>query len=74
MLQRFVDTWGKPDILLVTGDHVGHTFDDYHPKMMIIKETSELVNQYFGDVPVLFQIGNNDTKDHDQAIDTADQA
>jgi hypothetical protein len=65
MLSHFRDVFGKPDILLVTGDHVGHTIDDYDPKLATIAGASALVNKYFSDVPVLFNIGNNDTKDHD---------
>ena len=72
MLQHFLDTWGKPDILLVTGDHVAHCIDDYAPKMETIATTASIMNQYFPDVPILFQIGNNDTKDNDQASSQAD--
>jgi hypothetical protein len=65
MLQHFRDTFGKPDILLVAGDHVAHCIDDLPGKLTTIALTSQLINDYFGDTPVLFQIGNNDTKDHD---------
>jgi len=33
--------------------------------METLRITSQLINNYFGDTPVLFQIGNNDTRDHD---------
>lgn len=42
--------------------------------METIHITAQLVNQYFGDTPVLFQIGNNDTKDHDQAPNLNDMS
>jgi hypothetical protein len=73
MLQHFRSTFGKPDLLLVTGDHVAHCIDDLDGKLSTIAITSQLVNNYFGDTPVLFQIGNNDTKDHDQAPSNADR-
>lgn len=73
MLQHFRDTFGKPDVLLVVGDHVAHCIDDYDPKMATIAITSQLVNTHFADTPVLFQVGNNDTKDHDQAPSSVDR-
>ena len=65
MLQHFRYTFASPDILLVVGDHVGHSTYDYDEKMETLRITSQLINNYFGDTPVLFQIGNNDTRDHD---------
>jgi hypothetical protein len=65
MLRHFRYTFASPDILLVVGDHVGHSTDDYDGKMETLRITSQLINNYFGDTPVLFQIGNNDTRDHD---------
>lgn len=39
MLKHFRDTFGKPDVLLVLGDHVAHCIDDYEPKMETIEIT-----------------------------------
>jgi hypothetical protein len=65
MLQHFRYTFASPYILLVVGDHVGHSTYDFDEKMETLRITSQLINNYFGDTPVLFQIGNNDTRDHD---------
>jgi predicted MPP superfamily phosphohydrolase len=73
MLKHFRHTFASPDVLLIVGDHVGHGTYLYADKMKTIETMSELINNYFGDTPVLFQIGNNDTIDHDQAPSSIDR-
>jgi len=67
MLEHYRDTFGKPDVLLVGGDHVGHVYDYWSDIKPVLAFSNDLVKEYFPDTYVLTSIGNNDTEAHDQA-------
>lgn len=76
------EAWGKPDIVLVTGDMVAHWIA-YNPRMAapryeLLKEildmNAQLLNEYFPDSIVIPTLGNNDNKVHDEATNTDDKA
>ena len=82
MLQRYNEKFGKPDVLLVTGDHVGHgmsldrgeaTTESYQGVKDNLTVTNDLVKKHFPDTLVLTLLGNNDSKYHNQAPDEADK-
>ena len=83
MLNRYIETLGSPDFLLITGDHVCHnmakergeaTEESFQAVKDNLKFTNDIVKKYFSDIPVLTVFGNNDSKYHNQAPDTADKA
>ena len=88
MFQSYLDTWGKPDVLIITGDQVAHHialepsmtspddwYGNYSYELLIetLDVAASLIQKYFGDVVVLPVIGNNDSKYHDSAVPEADK-
>jgi len=80
MFTRFLDKFGKPDVLLIPGDHVAHnvsaktvtsdpTGSIYAAVKNNIASVYQLVNKYFPETMVLPTIGNNDGHFHNMAID-----
>ena len=74
MLKRFNEKFGKPDILLVSGDHICHgisphrdevTQDSYQAVKDNITATNEIVKKHFSDTLVITVLGNNDAQYHD---------
>lgn len=83
MLQRFNEKFGKVDVLLVTGDHAAHSVSaedddptgaEYEAVKNNIKQSFDLLKQYFPDTVILPAIGNNDGRFHDSAIDESNKA
>lgn len=73
MLQRFVEKFGTPDLLLISGDHVGHgislhrdeaTAESYQAVKDNIAATNDIVKKYFSDTVVVTILGNNDSEYH----------
>jgi len=80
MFTRFLDRFGKPDVLLIPGDHAAHNVSaktlDSDPTGSIyaavknnIAAVYQLIAKYFPDTIVLPTIGNNDGHFHNMAID-----
>ena len=79
MLQRFNEKFGKVDVLLVTGDHTAHGVSaeedddhsgaEYEAVKNNIKQSFDLLKEYFPDTIILPAIGNNDGRFDDSAID-----
>ena len=83
MLQRFNEKFGKVDVLFVTGDHTAHsvsakdddpTGEEYEAVKNNIKQSFDLLKEYFPDTVILPAIGNNDGRFHDSAIDEQSKA
>jgi hypothetical protein len=85
MFTRFLDKFGKPDVLLIPGDHAAHNVSDktdgsdptgasYAAVKNNITAVYQLVAKYFPETIVLPTIGNNDGRFHNLAIDESDKA
>ena len=85
MFTRFLDKFGKPDVLLIPGDHAAHgvavkkggsdpTGSQYVALKENIAAVYQLVAKYFPETIVLPTVGNNDGHFKDQAIDEPDKA
>ena len=84
MFARFVDKFGKPDVLLIPGDHAAHNVSAktegsdpsgaaYAAVKNNIAAVYKLVAKYFPETIVLPTIGNNDGRYHSLAIDESDK-
>jgi hypothetical protein len=65
MLQHFRDAFGRPDVLLIAGDHFAHYYSDWEATKQVLGITNDLVKEFFSDTWVLIAVGNNDTEAHD---------
>ena len=78
MMRHYIESFGVPDVLLVSGDNVAHginvergegTEEDYEAVKDNIATTAAIVRKYFSDTIVLNTLGNNDAQYHNQAPD-----
>jgi Icc-related predicted phosphoesterase len=80
MYQRHLDKWGSPDVLIISGDHVGHGFSkkpdspDYYDELLdILDKHAEIIDEYFPISKIIITIGNNDDHYHDSAATAEDE-
>ena len=80
MLDQFNESYGKQDVIFLTGDlashHTSMNVDDPGHTYPLLLETlrgiSMLLAEKFPDTLILPAFGNNDSKWHDNPIPTAD--
>jgi len=82
MLRRFVEHFGKQDVIFFTGDFTAHhvamtkeSSENTYPLLLdTFAKLNALLQKYFPDTIILPAFGNNDNKYHDNPIPESERA